>query len=185
MSPLQKLLPILSCPDDAGSLRHQGDSLQCALCGAHYPVLASNLVELLPSAEALQPDSSPYAADYHSERTRGFSFRADAVAWGAPEYRSGPWVERKRRQVEVVRPLLADGAGPREVLCDFSAGAGYYTFAYAPEWRHVVHLRPFGGRADLCASQSRAHGTAQHPLCPDGLSASAVSGNAQSCHMPR
>jgi SAM-dependent methyltransferase len=139
MSPLQTLLPILSCPDDGGSLRRDGGSLQCTACERRFPVLASNLVELLPSDGALQPDGSPYAAEYVAERNRGFHFREDAVAWGAPEYRTDEWVERKYRQVAAVRSLLLDGAEAGGVICDFSAGAGYYTFSYAPEWRHVVH----------------------------------------------
>ncbi len=139
MSLLQNLLPTLSCPDDGGALRQQGESLQCATCERRFPVLAPNLIELLPSTEALQQDGSPYAADYAAEHSRSFAFRKDAVAWGAPEYRSGSWVERKYRQVEAVRSLLLDGVGSREVIGDFSAGAGYYTFAYASQWRHVVH----------------------------------------------
>jgi SAM-dependent methyltransferase len=139
LSPLPSLLPILSCPDDGGALRQQGESLHCESCARHFPVLAPNLVELLPSVEAGPCDGSPYANSYFTERTQPFRFRHDAVAWGAPEHRPGAWVERKHRQVEAVRSLLRDGAGPRELVCDLSAGAGYYTFAYAPEWRHVVH----------------------------------------------
>jgi SAM-dependent methyltransferase len=139
MNPLQELLPILSCPDDRGALREAGEGLECAGCGRRFPVLAPNVVELLPSAEALGNDGSAYAADYLAERSRGFAFREDAVAWGAPEERPGPWVERKYRQVEAVRELLLDGEPASGVMCDFSAGAGYYTFAYAREWRHVVH----------------------------------------------
>ena len=139
MSPLQKLAPILSCPDDGGALRLQRDGLQCAGCGAIYPLRAENLVELLPPASAMAPDGSPYSAEYLAERNRPFAFRADALAWGAPEHHAKPWVERKYRQVEAVRTLLNEGAGAREVLCDFSAGAGYYTFAYAPDWPYVVH----------------------------------------------
>lgn len=139
MSPLQELLPILTCPDDHGALRESGDGLECAGCGRRFPVLAPNLVELLPRVEALRDDGSAYSADYLAERSREFVFRADAEAWGAPEGRPEPWVERKYRQVEAVRELLLDGEPSEGVMCDFSAGAGYYTFAYARDWRYVLH----------------------------------------------
>ena len=64
MSPLQELLPILTCPDDHGALRESGDGLECAGCGRRFPVLAPNLVELLPRVEALRDDGSAYSADY-------------------------------------------------------------------------------------------------------------------------
>ena len=139
MNPLRELLPILNCPDDGGSLSESGAALQCGICGRRFPVVAPNLVELLPMQAAVPDDGSPYLRDYTAERKRAFSFREDAVAWGAPEKFPGPWVEKKYRQVEAVRSLLLEKAGAREVLCDFSAGAGYYTFAYARQWQHVVH----------------------------------------------
>lgn len=184
MSPLQTLLPILSCPDDGGSLRSDGGSLQCTACERRFPVLAPNLVELLPSAGALQPDGSPYAAEYVAERNRGFHFREDAVAWGAPEYRPGEWVERKYRQVDAVRSLLLGGVGPGAVLCDFSAGAGYYTFAYARDWPHVVHCDLSVDALNYAHRKAERMGLRNILFCPNGMHRVSLSWLARPCSLP-
>lgn len=139
MSPLQELLPILSCPDDGGKLQESGAALECVVCARLFPVVAPNLVELLPSFAALPKNGSAYGDGYAAERERSFAFRDDALAWGAPEQFSTQWVEKRYRQVDAVRAVLSEIDREQGVLCDFSAGAGYYTLTYAKEWRHVVH----------------------------------------------
>jgi SAM-dependent methyltransferase len=139
MNPLRELYRTLNCPDDGGGLRLFTDSLECVQCQRQYPILARNMIELLSLEPAPPDDCSPYASDYQATRSQRFEWRPASLAWGAPEYFPKTWVERKRRQVAAVRSLILDGAEPRILFCDFSAGAGYYTLAYAKDWRHVAH----------------------------------------------
>lgn len=139
MNILHELFPLLTCPDDGGELRLLAGSLQCIGCDRHYPILAGNMVELLPR-QALPPAGSvSYAKTYIADAAAPFDWRPDRLAWGSPEAFPPEWVERKHRQVAAVRRLLDEDAGPKSLLCDFSAGAGYYTFAYAKDWRWVMH----------------------------------------------
>jgi SAM-dependent methyltransferase len=141
MNTLQDLYKILNCPDDGGDLRLFSGSLECAQCRRQFPILANNMVELLPLAPVPSTGTSPYLSDYLDTRNQPFEWRPDSVAWGAPEHFPKAWVERKRRQVAAVRSLVVEGAEARNLFCDFSAGAGYYTLAYASskDWRWVVH----------------------------------------------
>jgi hypothetical protein len=139
MSILRELYRIFSCPDDGAGLRLFVDSLECIRCKRQYPILAHNMVELLPLQASPLEDSSAYARGYTAEGEMPFSWRPDSLAWGAPEEFPRDWVERKYRQVAAVRGLLDESAEPKSLLCDFSAGAGYYTLAYAKDWRSVVH----------------------------------------------
>lgn len=139
MSLLQSLHSILSCPDDGSELRIFSDLLECVQCKRQYPSYAPNLVELLPLQPSMPDDGSAYAASYATIRKKSFEWREDRVAWGAPEVFPAAWVERRNRQVTAVRNLICEDAGPRNLLCDFSAGAGYYTLEYANDWKHVVH----------------------------------------------
>jgi len=71
-----------------------------------------------------------------------YAYRNDAAsfAWGAEESVSESWRRKRRRQVQFVKPLITEEEGPSDaVLCDISAGAGYYTLAYAHLFRHVLH----------------------------------------------
>jgi SAM-dependent methyltransferase len=139
MSLVQELQTILRCPDDGAVLRSITGALECLQCRRAYPVLADNVIELLPSRPALLEDGSSYLVDYAEQRARPFEWREESVAWGAPESFPSRWVERKYRQVAAVREMVAGCSGPRELFCDFSAGAGYYTLDFARDWRRVVH----------------------------------------------
>jgi SAM-dependent methyltransferase len=62
------------------------------------------------------------------------------IAWGAEESASYSWVQKRRRQVRAVCPLVTKkAASVRPVLCDIAAGAGHYTFAYAQHFYQVLH----------------------------------------------
>jgi SAM-dependent methyltransferase len=139
---LADLLPLLSCPDDGESLRRTTTELLCNECGRHFPVYDDNCVELLPS----NPTQLPLAIgdEYRNSYLALFSetFRDDTLdmAWGAEESASYSWVQKRRRQVRAICPLLTKRSEfvPR-VLCDIAAGAGHYTFAYAQHFHRVLY----------------------------------------------
>jgi SAM-dependent methyltransferase len=139
MNILRELYSTLKCPDDGGELRIFDGCLECTLCKRQHPILAANMVELLPLKASLPNDGSAYARGYTAERATPFTWRPDSLAWGAPETYARNWVERKYRQVAAVRGLLNEGVETKSLFCDFSAGAGYYTLAYAKDWRSVMH----------------------------------------------
>jgi SAM-dependent methyltransferase len=139
MNLLRELYRTLNCPDDGGDLRLSTGSLDCVQCRRQYPILAKNMIELLPLAPVPSYDASPYRSEYLDTRGQPFEWRPGSFAWGAPERFPKAWVERKHRQVAAVRTLVMDQGQPRSLFCDFSAGAGYYTLAYARDWRHIVH----------------------------------------------
>lgn len=134
MEILQELCPILSCPEDHGALRLLSDRLVCVECGREF-VADGNFVSLVARDAA--------ALDPRAEYTRAYR-AARQEASGPPGWRLGTaaLLARKRRQVDVVKQLLLD-TGPRDVVCDFSAGPGYYTLAYAAHCRTLIHC-------DLC-----------------------------------
>jgi SAM-dependent methyltransferase len=130
------------CPDDGARLHTLAAGFACGECGRSFPVHASGLVELLPSnARVLDGEvSSSYMKEYLSEFHRRFIWDESALAWGAPEISTRAWVEKRHRQVQFMLTLLRDRAERRNcMVCDISAGPGYYTFACAPYFDRVVH----------------------------------------------
>jgi SAM-dependent methyltransferase len=100
------------------------------------------VVELLPKAPALsQVATAPsYTQTYFDEFNRPFRWNQEALAWGAPSRHPPAWVERRERQVRWALPLLLSRDEPNPLLfADLSAGAGYYTLAYARHFQHVLH----------------------------------------------
>jgi SAM-dependent methyltransferase/uncharacterized protein YbaR (Trm112 family) len=132
----------LSCPDDHGPLRYEPQRYCCAACGRTFPVHLGRVAELLPKEPSQAPglSASPYYAAYRAAFSRPFVPDDSALAWGAEETFSSAWVRKRRRQVELVQRLLAEAPGdPDRVVCDFSGGAGYYTFALARTFPTVFH----------------------------------------------
>lgn len=104
--------------------------MQCADCGSEYPA-EDNFVSLV-SREATPLDPGlVYTPRYLASRDES----SDIAGWRIPR---GVPLKRKRRQVEAVKQLLLD-ADTQGLICDFSAGPGYYTLAYARHWRWVMH----------------------------------------------
>jgi SAM-dependent methyltransferase len=140
-TPLHFLLPLLRCPDDGGELSFPSEGLlRCALCRRQFPATGGDMVSLV----GLQPgciDTSPhYQQDYLAARQE----MSPVEGWRLPE----PAFKFKRRQVRDVATLLGPAAGDG-VVCDFSAGPGYYTLEYARTWRWVIHC-------DLCLAALEA-----------------------------
>ena len=139
---LQDILDLLSCPDDQQSLRRTQTALCCNGCGRHFPVYEDNFVELLPSGAAPLPLSinEEYRKCYLALFSQKVEDNKTAIAWGAEESATEPWVRKRRRQVLAVFPLATtDIESTRSTLCDIAAGAGYYTFAYAEHFRRILH----------------------------------------------
>ncbi len=133
----------LRCPDDYAALRFTAMAATCTQCARVYPIQHGVLLELLPSRPVNLPASHDpeYVAEYRRAFLQRFDMREDRMSWGAPEISAPRWVKKRERQVQAVRAALSrPGEVPRAgVLCDISAGAGYYTFGLARNFQHVLH----------------------------------------------
>jgi ubiquinone/menaquinone biosynthesis C-methylase UbiE len=139
---LAKVAGLLCCPDDGGRLSHASGDLQCVACARRFPVHAQNLIEILPRHRHELPSSisSEYREGYKRAFDQKYQNNEESMAWGAEESMTRSWSLKRRRHVEFVRPLVTEGANPRDsTLCDIAAGAGYYTLAYAHLFRLVLH----------------------------------------------
>jgi SAM-dependent methyltransferase len=144
---IAEIAGLLSCPEDGTSLRFASNALHCPSCARHFPVHSDNLAEILP----LRPRAFPASANptYYRDYVRAFDqvYRNDptTLAWGAEEAVSESWARKRRRQVAAVERLITEENRSEEnrntnsILCDVAAGAGYYSFAYAPLFRLVIH----------------------------------------------
>ncbi len=134
---ITSIYKLFACPDDGTSLVVDGRNLLCPACQRSFPVYDGKLVELLPSAPSSIEADDVYLQGYQKEFCREFQRNPAALAWGAPESFEAEWVRRKQRQVSFVGRLLEPAKNA--VLCDVSAGAGYYTRAYAARFDVVLH----------------------------------------------
>lgn len=136
----EELEGILTCPDDRHTLARFGAGFHCPACRRSFEA-REGLLELLPSRPAPVPDSvsENYRRGYREAFHQPF-VRDHALAWGARETMPPAWRQKRERQVRWVAPLVALGCDPRStLLADISSGAGYYTFAYAAQFRTVLH----------------------------------------------
>jgi SAM-dependent methyltransferase len=133
---------LLSCPEDGESLCCTVGELLCPRCAHRFPIHGENLVEILPWRPYQLPASvrPSYREAYIRAFEQSFGYDDAALAWGAEETASESWAIKRRRQVAMVRPLISEGVTPDDsVLCDISGGSGYYTLAFAPLFRFVIH----------------------------------------------
>lgn len=148
----------LACPDDGAVLDFQGNAFACRGCGRRFPLLAKNVVELLPKSPfGKNTGTAAYWEQYVRELQRPFQPDAEAQAWGAPETTSAEWSSKRRREVARVLPLVLEDGG-NKLLCDVSAGAGYYTFAYAPHFQQVLHCDLSVDSLSYCVRKARRLG---------------------------
>jgi SAM-dependent methyltransferase len=139
---LQTILELLSCPDDGQPLRLAKGQLLCTGCGRSFPLHGEDVAEILPARPVRLnlSTSAEYRRAYLMLFEQQFKKDSDCLAWGAEEAATAGWIRKRRRQVSAVLPLVTEGAEPgASVLCDIAAGAGHYTFAYAPKFRFVLH----------------------------------------------
>lgn len=148
MSVLRTLHQTLCCPDDGGALRLYPDRMVCGACGREF-VVDGDLVSLVASAASPVGGAGPYRRFYLAARQESEEAPAPVTGWRIPPMGPAYLFERKRRQVESARRLLEEGCDTRDLVCDFSAGPGYYTLAYARSWRRVIHC-------DLCVNSIHA-----------------------------
>jgi SAM-dependent methyltransferase len=128
------------CPDDETALSFGPGKFTCPLCLRVFPVLGNNLVELLPSRPSASNNfNQEYAEDYRRGVEESLTGAAEATSWGAPELMPKKWVERRNRQVRSVLDLLTRKVTREAIVCDLSAGPGYYTFALAKQFDTVLH----------------------------------------------
>jgi ubiquinone/menaquinone biosynthesis C-methylase UbiE len=62
----------------------------------------------------------------------------NSLAWGAPELVPDKWRKIREAQVDLILCQLID-SNESDYVCDFSAGAGYYTLQYAKYFSAVIH----------------------------------------------
>lgn len=139
---LQTIIKLLSCPDDGQPLRLANAQLLCSGCSRTFPLHGEDLAEILPSRPVRLPasTSAEYCSAYLMLFEQQFQKDSSCLAWGAEEATPAAWIRKRRRQVSAVLPLVTEGAKlGASVLCDIAAGAGHYTFAYAPHFRFVLH----------------------------------------------
>ncbi len=133
---------LLSCPDDGASLRLISGGFRCTHCDRCFPIHKDNLAEILPSRPLELPAAvnSGYGEAYRQAFEQRFHLSEASSAWGAEETVATSWARKRHRQVAMVKPLATEGISVDEtVLCDISAGAGYYTFEYANAFRFALH----------------------------------------------
>jgi hypothetical protein len=140
---LEELFSHLQCPDDSGALHRRERGLCCADCGRVFPEIGPGVFDLLPlkaNPQALECLCVAHKEAYLKEFQRSLRLADTSLAWGAPEATPDKWANRKRRQVEWLLPLVSAGNPAQElVLCDLSAGSGYYTLRFAAEFKYVLH----------------------------------------------
>jgi len=154
---LRKVSDLLCCPDDGERLIYAND-LSCSRCGRTFPAIADDFVEVLPK----QPTSLPpsVSEDYRHAYLRLFNEpihdSSRELAWGAEESAAASWMRKRLRQVNALSQLVVDGAAEnKSVLCDFAAGAGHYTRAYAQHFRWVLHCDLSASNLAYCREKAK------------------------------
>jgi SAM-dependent methyltransferase len=138
---LRTILDLLWCPDEGRPLRLDRERLVCSGCGRGFP-LHEDFAEILPRHAARLPASASadYGGMYRTLFEQSYQNDDTCLAGGAEEHATPSWIRKRQRQVAAMRPLVTEGIeAAASVLCDIAAGAGHYTFAYAPQFRFVLH----------------------------------------------
>jgi SAM-dependent methyltransferase len=97
---------------------------------------------MLPKApwELRSSIGSEYQEGYEKAFHQKYSDDTQSLAWASEERVPKTWSLMRHRQVEFVRSLITQGDScGHGVLCDISAGAGYYTLACADLFRLTLH----------------------------------------------
>jgi len=152
---------LLSCPEDGEFLRFVPGELLCLRCARRFPIHGENLVEILPGRPYQLPASvgPAYREAYIRAFEQPFGHDDTTLAWGAEETATESWALKRRRQVAMVRPLISEGVTPDDsVLCDISGGSGYYTLAFAPLFRFVIHCDLSVDNLNYVSRKARALG---------------------------
>jgi hypothetical protein len=149
-----KLRETICCPEDGEQLEFSAAGYSCRACSGLYPV-SGRIADLCPrSPQPIPGDTNPqFAQDYSDVFHRPFARSGEALAWGATEVVPARWAQWRERQVRHIQSVLKkQGNETVHTFCDFSAGAGYYTLAYARLFPLVLHC-DLSGDSLLYASQ--------------------------------
>ena len=133
---------VLCCPNDGASLQLEPTAFRCTQCHSHFPIHEGNFTEILPTKPStlLSSISDTYREAYYLAFNEAYCKKETSRAWGAEEAATSSWVRKRYRQVAMIKPLVTEGTKSGEaILCDVSAGAGYYTFEYSRLFRFVIH----------------------------------------------
>ncbi|MFB3917627.1 MAG: class I SAM-dependent methyltransferase [Terriglobales bacterium] len=146
------------CPDDGSQLEKAGASLSCSHCGRGF-VGAESIWDLRPS-QTFEDVTEHYQSEYLQLAHCCSADRHSSAPWGAPEAISPKQLMRKQRHISAVQSLLrGPHSGEKEgVLCDFSGGSGYYTLAFAPLFKTVVHCDLDPASLSYTAARAGAQG---------------------------
>ncbi len=138
---------LLRCPDDQSVVRVQSnDFLECKNCSRTFAILAHNCIELLPK-EPYKPPSTyqnaheeRFFAYYNQLSHAKFKASSNAIAWGAPERISVKAHRRKLSQIaQLIASIKESGKESDSIVCDVSAGAGYFSLPLSASAKLVVN----------------------------------------------
>lgn len=118
------------CPDDFSNISFQQKYLECQNCKRKFPILAENLIEILPKEfpkwNLNQNENQKAEKDYYSLSTEKFGWERKSKGWGfLTEQKSGyrAFVKKEREKIKNLIPShLRNG-----LMIDVSAGSGNYS----------------------------------------------------------
>ena len=141
---LRDHLQLLSCPNDGSPLALSGSGgLHCAGCGARFPLLENDLVELMPSqfpSWGAQEDGSALAKveqAYHGIFMIKFAWIENPVGWGSFSTASAGYRAFVNEEFKLILKLLAPS--PTAIAVDVSGGVGNYSVPLAGHVAAMFH----------------------------------------------
>ena len=135
------LFDILCCPDDGASIFRADQYLECLKCHRRFPILAENMVEMLPAEfpawNLASGENKAVEASYRKLFEENFNWDQKRRGWGDfasayAGYRAFVKSERKRI-LEVLNPRSDSRA------VDVSGGVGNYSIFLADFVETMVH----------------------------------------------
>jgi SAM-dependent methyltransferase len=132
---------VLRCPDDSGQLRAGEDFATCEQCMRRFQLLDERTIELLPSrTESWQLGAEPYHDSYSRSLEERYVRGEKIAPWADPVSLSTDDLLRKASHARwISERIAAEGLPDDAILCDISAGPGYYSLALAPQFPYAFH----------------------------------------------
>lgn len=131
----QKLISILSCPDCAGSVAAASTgSLRCEGCGREFPILAGNILSMMPTS----PKPLPKTYDDPDYRRMSDNFDDSSQYFTDSNILFRLIHESAHRKIAAWMSSISAGGW----VCDIGCGQGYhYRYVRAPERVLGVDIR--------------------------------------------
>ena len=147
LSILERVIPLLCCPDDKENLHLNEGSLECDKCGRKFTVYSDNFVELLPKTRQKRVSNrkrynyivNNYWNEYRKLFSEKFIWNDKAIAWGASEINTEKYNMRKQKEIQIINELTQSCSG---VFCDVSAGGGLFTLPYSSQFDVAINCDP-------------------------------------------